>query len=677
MTPKTDTPAASTSDAAPGLFDSTVGRAPAPHPLGEGKTKELRSVALDQIDLHPINARKRLNEEGLKRLAEMMMVHGQSTPIIGREVDGRFHAYVGQRRYMAASISHTLAGTPGYEGLSPITHLDIIVLNWTPTPREIAILQAQENANEQLGYRDLVAQCLDCWNEREGMAEPDRVRAVSVDIDATPAFVRELMSLSILPQGVLDRVTKAGNVQGNAIGVRFAMRLAEVYKASPALGDAIARRISTTDDYREAATDLSAFINKMIGQGRDVQTDEAAKAVGDDDTSEGKKGDDTQNTVTDLPYVRTLRQQSPLLMTDELAAAQRALTDEDRARLRPILKPYLKASEDLEKIDEILRRLTDDAGASNRVSYLPVTPQMRDAARAADVVFIQKVGGDFADWMWVIDPVWMISTIATHLADTEEEAKARGSNAGGGVIKGSSSSLEDHDEDGREEARSSRASDISAAETRAQAKARNADIRDGLAAFWTSKDDVVLRRTAALEALIELIFSTHREPIAYYAGWTNSEYQQPKASGQGYEPMPADRILEAERLRIRKLAAKNPTLAMFALVEAVFGGALLDTDGINSASGRIMGSDKAERVFRDLIPGGDTDLRRALWAVFADGLQPHTREKHVTSFVFTDANSSADLAVASEDAPLAAIELDGSALDISPDDAAAQIADAA
>ena len=114
----------------------------------------LERVPLDHLQLAP-NHRKAIDREAIQRLARMLAETGQLTPCIGRRIgDDRVLLYAGQRRLLAARASHELAGTPEFEGLAPVADLIVLLLDHEPGEDEIRRIQAQENAREPLSLRD-------------------------------------------------------------------------------------------------------------------------------------------------------------------------------------------------------------------------------------------------------------------------------------------------------------------------------------------------------------------------------------------------------------------------------------------------------------------------------------------------------------------------------------------
>src|SRR3954451_23550029 len=116
----------------------------------------LERVALDDLELAP-NKRRYIDPEAITVLAAMLMRTGQLVPCIGyrpRPDQRRVVLCAGQRRLLAARRRHELAGTKGFERLSPLTGLLVMLLEHEPGEDEIRRVQAQENAREDLSLTD-------------------------------------------------------------------------------------------------------------------------------------------------------------------------------------------------------------------------------------------------------------------------------------------------------------------------------------------------------------------------------------------------------------------------------------------------------------------------------------------------------------------------------------------
>jgi hypothetical protein len=123
----------------------------------------------------------------------------------------------------------------------------------------------------------------------------------------------------------------------------------------------------------------------------------------------------------------------------------------------------------------------------------------------------------------------------------------------------------------------------------------------------------------ALKALIcHLLATHHRDVIAYGAGWTDQDRQQPVGDTTRHEPQHPDAIIDAELQRA--LDDPNP-LRGIAQLAARFGAAyVLDPDGVTRT--KALGSDRIARRLRDTLPAGNDALRSALWEFMRPMLCP-------------------------------------------------------
>ena len=138
------------------------------------------------------------------------------------------------------------------------------------------------------------------------------------------------------------------------------------------------------------------------------------------------------------------------------------------------------------------------------------------------------------------------------------------------------------------------------------------DIRAGL----TDPTDAQLH---ALKALIcHLLATHHRDVIAYGAGWTDQDRQQPVGDTNRHEPRHVDAIVDAELQRA--LDDPNP-LRGIAQIAARFGAAyVLDPDGVTRT--KALGCDRIARRLRDALPTSNDALRSALWEFMRPMLCP-------------------------------------------------------
>jgi hypothetical protein len=153
----------------------------------------------------------------------------------------------------------------------------------------------------------------------------------------------------------------------------------------------------------------------------------------------------------------------------------------------------------------------------------------------------------------------------------------------------------------------------------------------------------------------------HGEPIdriaciAYGAGWTDAERQQPVGDTGRREPRHIDAIVDAELQR----ALEDPDpLHGIAQLMARWGAAfVLDPDGVTRT--KALGSERMARKLRDALPGGEQPLRAAVWAFMRPILSPRLVELNKDAFVFdTGVESGVDLDAHHADSDLDELDLD-------------------
>jgi hypothetical protein len=151
--------------------------------------------------------------------------------------------------------------------------------------------------------------------------------------------------------------------------------------------------------------------------------------------------------------------------------------------------------------------------------------------------------------------------------------------------------------------------------------------------------------------------------IAYGAGWTDPERQQPVGDTGRHEPRRTDTIIDAELERA--LADPNP-LRGIAQLTARFGAAfVLDPGGVTRT--KALGSERIARKLHDALPGGDGQLRAAVWELMRPMLSPALLALNREAFTADErVETTVDL-----EAHSAVSDLDELALDDQPDAEAA------
>jgi hypothetical protein len=563
-------------DPAPVLFDvSTV--------AGDELPARIERVALEHIEL-AANPRREIGEEGIDRLAKMLCTSGQLVPCIGWRPDPdqpKVFLYDGQRRYLAAHASHGLASSEYMQGLDePIRSLIVLLLDHAPSPEEIRRLQAHCQQREELSLTDQQQQLADCWQARAGLQEPDRIAAVCADLGISARRAHNLLRQLALPEQIRRRV--AERPSGEQISVTMANKLADMHEIAPQLTEAVAKRIATSDLHDKALRDLGAFVHRTVVE------DEHTYAVRIDDGA-------------------------LLDGAEQIEHARRHLTETGQRQIAAILGCAA------DRLDRELDALT--ARAKARALKLHITGETRDRARNGRYAFVHDRGPDFAAGIWVVDPAFTLDLAHEQLGDGDtaparEEAYFAGAR------------LDD------DELRDAAAED---ATRRAQARARYADgTRSNLGLGHDIRAGLIEPSNDQLRALKEivchLLVRHYRELIAYGAGWTDPERQQPIGDTGRHEPRQIDTIVDAELQR----ALDDPDpLRGIAQVTARLGAAfVLDPAGVTRT--KALGSERMARNLRDALPGGDRELHAALWQFMRPMLSPALAELNRDAFISDD-----------------------------------------
>ena len=582
----------------PALFDvTTVAKAPV-----EGT---IERVALEDLELAP-NPRKHITHDSIHSLAGLLMRTGQLIPCIGHRPDPdqpTVLLYDGQRRLLAAKASHELAGTDGFEALAPVRTLIVLLLDHEPTPDEIRRIQAQANQREELGLVDQQQQFADCWHARAGLPEDDRVLAVCADLGITPKRAHNLRRQLTLPEPIRERVAERPN--GHQLSVTMANRLADMHEIAPNLTQAVAKRITSTDLHDSALRDLGAFVHRTIVE------DEHTYAVRIDDGA-------------------------MLDAAEHIERARTHLTATEREQLAQIL-----ACEP-DKVDRELDTLT--ARAKTKALKLTITPQTRDRARAGRFAYVHQRGQDFADGIWVVNPLFIIDLVHEQLANHENDQPAREEAffAGAGL---------DDDElraAGQEDRERRNAQRLRQAEATNSNLGLGHDLRAGLM-------DPTPGQLHALKAIIcHLLAKHYRDVIAYGAGWTNQDRQQPIGDTGRREPRQPDAILDAELERA--LNDPDPLRGIAQLTASWASAFALDPDGVTRT--KTLGTDRMARKLADALPGGHSPLRAAVWEFLRPMLSPRLATLHRDTFVFDEPlETTVELAAHRGESDLADLDL--------------------
>ena len=562
----------------------------------------IERVPLDQLELAP-NHRKAIDQEGIHRLAHMLASTGQLTPCIGRRMaDDRVMLYAGQRRLLAARASRELAGSPDFEGLAPITSLIVMLLDHEPGDDETRRIQAQENAREPLSLRDQQEQFRDCWKARAGLPDADRIAVVCADLGITTGKGHSLRRQLGLADAIRDRV--AERPVGDQLSVRMAHRLADMHDVAPELTEAVAARVTTGELHDQALRDLGGFVHR---------------------------------TVVENEHVYAVRIDDGVLLdgAEQVEHARNHLIAERHADAAAALGC------DAERLDSELDALA--ARAKSSALKLRVDQTLRDRAANGRYGWVFERGQDFAAGIWVIDPVFMLDAVRHQLVDAGGEVAREEAYFGGARLD------DDELRDAAEEDRQRRAAERA---RHAEAAASNLTLGHDIRAALADPTDDQL--SALREIVCRLLCEHHPELIAFGAGWTDAERQQPVGDTGRREPRHLDAIVDAE-LR-RALEDPDPLHGIAQLVARWGAAFLLDPDGVTRT--KALGSERMARKVRDALPGGEQPLRAALWAFMRPILSPRLVELNKDAFVFDGGvESSVDLDAHRADSDLDELDL--------------------
>jgi hypothetical protein len=519
--------------------------------------------------------------------------------------------YDGQSRLLAAQASAQLADTEGYEDLTPVRSLVVLLLDHEPGADEIRRIQAQANQRESLSLADQQEQLRDCWQARAGLPQPDRIAAVCADLGISPKRAHNLRRQLALPDPIRARVAERST--GEQISVTMANRLADMHEIAPQLTEAVAKRITSTDLHDKALQDLGAFVHRTVVE------DEHAYAVRIDDGA-------------------------MLDAAEEIVHAREHLGTEGQRQLASILGCTL------ERLDSELDALA--ARAKARVLKIRVTGEVRDRARNGRYAYVHERGQDFAAGIWVVDPAFVLDLAHEQLGNADsgparEEAYFAGSRV--------------DDDELREAAADDEARRAQARARHAEATRSNLGLGHDIRARLIDPSDAQLR--ALREIVCRLIVRHYRELIAYGAGWTDPERQQPVGDTGRHEPRQLDAIIDAELERA--LADPDPLRGIAQLTARWAAAFVLDPAAVTRT--KALGSESMARKLRDALPGGEGALRAAVWELMRPMLSPTLVALNRDAFVVKEsAETTVDL-----EGHRAASDLDELALDDDPDAEAA------
>jgi hypothetical protein len=361
--------------------------------------------------------------------------------------------------------------------------------------------------------------------------------------------------------------------------VTMANRLADMHTIAPELTSAVAARMTTTELHDSALRDLGAFVHRTVVE------DEHAYAVRIDD-----------GALLDA--------------SEQIEHARPQLTDRGRRQTADILgcPPEALAAE----LDTLAAR------ARSRALKVRISGQLRDRARTGRYAYVHNRGADFAAGIWVIDPVFMLDIVHEQLDHTDTDVAREDAYFAGARLQ---------DDELREAAAADQQRKRAARERHHAAVRTNLGLGHDIRAGVMDPTDAQLH---ALKGVVcHLLAAQHRELIAYGAGWTDQERQQPVGDSTRHEPRHPDHVLDAELQRA--LADPNPLRGIAQLTARLCAAFTLDPDGVTRTN--ALGSERMARRLRDALPASAEPLRAALWEFMRPMLSPALVELNRDSFL--------------------------------------------
>jgi hypothetical protein len=149
-----------------------------------------------------------------------------------------------------------------------------------------------------------------------------------------------------------------------------------------------------------------------------------------------------------------------------------------------------------------------------------------------------------------------------------------------------------------------------------------------------------------------------REIIAFGAGWSDQQRQQPVGDTGRHEPRHPDAILDAELQHA--LDDPDPLRAIAQLTARWAAAFVVDPDGVTRT--KTLGTERMARKLRDALPGGHTPLRAAVWEFIRPMLSPALAAMHRDAFLADQAiDTTVNLDQHRGDSALEDLNLDDSA----------------
>jgi len=559
---------------------------------------EFERVPLQFIEVAPNNPRRQFSTTGIDRLAMALMCKGQLNPAIGYRPEGKqVLIYDGQRRVLAAARSHELLKDAPDSALKGVSHVLVHILDHEPSQAELRVIRAQANWSEQLSSADQQEQFQLCWDERIGMSEEDRMAHVCMDLGISIRKGAELRKQLRLPEEIRSRIA-TGAAKDGQITSRLASDLVPMFNASPQLAEAVADQVTSTELLRSALGDLSMFVHKTLLDRPDV-------------------------------YATRLEPGADISCELELARIRGAI---ERGGRHAEAAQVLGVNEG--DLGGQLDNLEFQAG-ENR-THVQVTVDMRARVIGYGGAYELDRGAEFASGIWCCEPVLMLDILNEEIVKGPQHA---------GDKRGFFSAAQIASED-----MASAAGDKSTLEQRkVAARLRNMELGQTVNAALVDPSNQLLH--AVQKGLVELIASEYGDLLAFGAGWTNHDYQQPVGGTSRTEPK--DQQVIVDQLVEKACADGDPLNGLAKMFSELAKAFVLDPEGLTAT--KALGYDRMEKrlsAVRSQAPG----LAQAVWDMIGGSLKEEEKSVWRDQLIPGEDNSTVDLEAANAEISLDEIE---------------------
>jgi hypothetical protein len=253
-------------------------------------------------------------------------------------------------------------------------------------------------------------------------------------------------------------------------------------------------------------------------------------------------------------------------------------------------------------------------------------------------------GADYADAVWVIAPEFMLAELrsavsaAVPVDGTEETVVSSGRIRNDSDVNAAADAI---------------------AEERAAARARAEKGRDSNLGLGNDMARAIIdptdKQLDALRKVIALVFCEQfASLVAYGAGWSDRDRQQPVGDSDRFEPRPVDSIIEAELER--GLNDPDPMRGIMQIVTRFAAAFVLDRNGVTTTT--ALGSSRMANRLARTLPDGPGELRTAIWELMGSILSPRLKELNRSDFVVDEELApAADLAAHRSATALADVDL--------------------